>query len=212
MSKGLIGKKLGMTSVFTPDGQYVPVTVIQAGPCVVTQIKTSESDGYNALQLGFAPKKSQRTNKPLQGHFKRSGGQCYTHLREVEVEDPAAFSLGQNIGPDIFRVGERVDVVGTTKGRGFAGVIKRHGFGGGRETHGGKCHRIPGSIGSSATPGKVFRGKKMPGHYGVARQTTRNLQIIDIRPEQNLILVRGPVPGSKQGLVMIKKVKFTKQS
>ena len=212
MSKGLIGKKLGMTSIFTADGRYVPVTVIQAGPCVITQIKTAESDGYDALQLGFEAKKAQRTTKPLQGHFKKSGELCYAQLREFGVEDPAAFSLGQNIGPDIFAVGERVDVVGTTKGRGFAGVIKCHGFGGGRETHGGKCHRIPGSIGSSAWPSKVFRGKKLPGHYGVARQTTRNLEIIDIRPDQNLILVRGAVPGSKQGIVMIQKVKFAKQS
>ena len=209
MSKGLIGKKLGMTGIFSPEGQYIPVTVILAGPCVVTQIKTSDSDGYDALQLAFGDRKIQHTNKPLQGHFKKSGGQSYAYVREVNVEDPAAFSLGQTIGSDIFAVGERVDVVGTTKGRGFAGVIKRHGFGGGRETHGGKCHRIPGSIGCSAFPSKVFRGKKMPGHYGVARQTVRNLEIVDIRPEQNLILVRGAVPGSKQGCVVIKKVKFS---
>lgn len=212
MSKGLLGKKLGMTSIFTPDGQYIPVTVIQAGPCVVTQIKTETNDGYNALQLGFESKKASRTVKPLQGHFKKSGGGFYAHLREVDVEDPDAFAPGQSIGTDIFQVGERVDVVGTTKGRGFAGVIKRHGFSGGRKTHGSKCHRIPGSIGCSAWPSKVIRGKRMPGHYGTARQTTRGLEIVDIRPDENLILVRGAVPGHRQGLVMIKKLKFDKKA
>jgi len=211
MSKALIGKKLGMTSVFTPDGYYIPVTVIQAGPCVVTQIKTEASDGYNALQLGFESKKVNKTSKPLLGHFEKSGGNCFQRLREVEVEDPSAFSLGQSLGSDLFKIGERVDVVGTTKGRGFSGVIKRHGFGGGRATHGGKCHRIPGSIGTSAWPSRVMKGKKMPGRYGTDRQTMRNLEIIDIRPEDNLILVKGAVPGHRQALVMIQKLKFAKK-
>ncbi len=208
MSKGLIGKKLGMTSVFTSDGQHIPVTVIQAGPCVVTQIKTENTDGYNALQLGFESKKAERTNKPQQGHFKKSGDSCFSHLKEFGVDDPNEFSLGQSLGPDLFEIGERVDVVGNTKGRGFAGVIKRHGFGGGRETHGGKCHRIPGSIGCSAWPAKVFKGKKLPGRYGVDQKTTRNLEIVDIRPEENLILVKGSIPGHKEALVMINKLKF----
>jgi large subunit ribosomal protein L3 len=211
MSKALIGKKLGMTSVFTPDGYYIPVTVIQAGPCVVTQIKTEASDGYNALQLGFDSKKVNKTNKPQLGHFEKSGGNCFHRLREVEVEDPSAFSLGQSLGSDLFKIGERVDVVGTTKGRGFSGVIKRHGFSGGRATHGGKCHRIPGSIGTSAWPSRVMKGKKMPGRYGTDRQTMRNLEIIDIRPEDNLILVKGAVPGHRQALVMIQKLKFAKK-
>lgn len=211
MCKALIGRKLGMTSVFTSDGRYIPVTVIQAGPCVVTQIKTEASDGYNALQLGFETKKAAKTKKPQQGHFEKSGGECFARLKEVEVEDPAAFTLGQSVGPDLFRIGEKIDVVGTTKGRGFAGVIKRHGFGGGRETHGGKCHRIPGSIGCSAWPSRVFKGKKMPGRYGQDRQTVRNLEIVDIRPENNLILVKGPVPGHRQALVMIQKLKFAKK-
>jgi large subunit ribosomal protein L3 len=210
MSKGLIGKKLGMTSIFTADGHYVPVTVILAGPCVVTQIKTEANDGYNALQLGFEDKKTSRTTKPLQGHFKASGGAFFRHVLEVEVEDPTQYTLGQNLGPDLFKVGERVDVVGTSKGRGFAGVIKRHGFGGGRATHGGKCHRIPGSIGSSAWPSKVIKGKKMPGRYGTDRKTIRNLEVVDVRPEDNLILVKGPVPGHTQAVVMIKKLKFAK--
>jgi large subunit ribosomal protein L3 len=211
MSRGLIGKKLGMTSVFTADGQYVPVTVIKAGPCVVTQIKTEAIDGYNALQLGFAEKRASRTNKPDQGHFSKSGSQCFYLVREVAVDDPGAFTLGQNLGPDLFIIGEKVDVIGTSKGRGFAGVVKRHKFGGGRKTHGGKCYRIPGSIGSSAWPSKVIKGKKMPGHYGTDRKTIRNLEIVDVRPEENLILIKGAVPGSRDGLVMIKKLKIAKK-
>jgi large subunit ribosomal protein L3 len=197
-----------MTSLFLPDGRFVPVTVIQAGPCVVTQIKTEATDGYNALQLGFDEKRASRTNKPLSGHFVKSGGTCYSHLREFDVDDPASFDLGQSLSTDLFQVGEKIEVVGTTKGRGFAGVMKRHGFGGGRKTHGSKSHRIPGSVGCSAWPARVFRGKKLPGHYGVDRKTVRNLEIVDIRPDQNLILVKGPVPGSKSGLVRINKPKF----
>ena len=208
MSKGLIGKKLGMTSVFTPDGQYVPVTVILAGPCVVTQVKTQTNDGYNALQLGFGDRKASRTTKPLQGHFSKSGGHSYAYLHEVEVDNPDDFSPGATIGLDLFKVGEHVDVVGTSKGRGFSGVMKRHGFGGGRKTHGSKCHRIPGSIGCSAWPAKVIKGKKLPGHYGTERKTVRNLEIIDIRPEENLILIKGSIPGHRQAMIEIKKLKF----
>jgi large subunit ribosomal protein L3 len=208
MSKGLIGKKLGMTSVFTPDGRYIPVTVVLAGPCVITQVKNQTKDGYNALQLGFGEKRASRTTKPLQGHFKKSGGSCFAYLHEVEVENPDDFSAGSAIGLDLFKVGERVDVVGTTKGRGFAGVMKRHGFGGGRKTHGSKCHRIPGSIGCSAWPSKVIKGKKLPGHYGVERKTVRNLEIVDIRPDENLILIKGAIPGHRQAMVEIKKLKF----
>jgi large subunit ribosomal protein L3 len=197
-----------MTSLFLPDGRYVPVTVIQAGPCVVTQIKTEATDGYNALQLGFEEKRASRTNKPMSGHFVKSGGTSYTHLREFSVDDPSGFDLGQSISTDLFQVGEKIEVVGTTKGRGFAGVMKRHGFGGGRKTHGSKSHRIPGSVGCSAWPAKVWRGKKLPGHYGVDRKTVRNLEIVDIRPDQNLILVKGAVPGAKSGLVRINKPKF----
>lgn len=207
-SKGLIGRKLGMTSVFTPDGRYLPVTVVLAGPCVVTQIKTVDTDGYNALQIGFGEKKSSRITKPMQGHLKKSGGQRFAFLQEVGVDNPEEFDVGQTIGLDVFEVGERIDVVGTTKGRGFSGVMKRHGFGGGRKTHGSKCHRVPGSIGCSAWPSKVIKGKKLPGHYGVERKTTRNLEIVDIRPEENLILLKGPVPGHRQALVKLNKVKF----
>ena len=210
MCKGLIGKKLGMTGLFTAEGQHTPVTVLKVGPCVVTQIKTVENDGYNALQLGFGEKKASRINKPIQGHLKKSGPGRYAYLREVSVDDPAEYSLGQTISLDVFEVGERVNVTGTTKGRGFAGVIKRHGFHGGSQSHGSRSQRIPGSIGCSATPAKVIKGKKMPGHYGNERHTVRNVEIIDIRPEQHLILVKGAVPGSSRGLVAIKKPKFAK--
>jgi len=207
MFNALMGKKLGMTGLFTPEGQYVPVTVIEAGPCVVTQIKMVATDGYDALQLGFDQKKETRTNKPMRGHFEKSGGKCFRHVQEVSVENPGEYSVGQEVKLDLFSVGERVDVVGLTKGRGFAGVIKRHGFHGGRKTHGSKSHRIPGSIGCSAYPARVIKGKKMPGQYGVARKTARNLEIVDIRPDDNLILVRGAIPGAKSALVTIQKLK-----
>jgi large subunit ribosomal protein L3 len=210
MCKGLMGKKLGMTGLFLPDGQYVPVTVIEAGPCVVTQIKTAETDGYNALQLGFGKKKESRANKPLKGHFRKSDSGAFDFVKEFAVGDPGEYSLGQQITLDIFKVGERVDVVGTTKGRGFAGVMKRHGFHGGRKTHGSHSHRIPGSVGCSASPAKIIKGKKMPGQYGNDRQTMRNLKVVDIRPEDNLILLKGAVPGSKSGLVTINKLRFSK--
>ena len=208
MSNGLIGKKLGMTGFFLPDGRYVPVTVIEVGPCVVTQIKTAEKDGYNALQLGFGEKKESRVNKPLKGHFSKGAAGAYDTLKEFAVADPAEYNLGQKITLEMFNVGERVDVIGTTKGRGFAGVMKRHGFHGGRKTHGSHSHRIPGSVGCSASPSKIIKGKKMPGRYGNARQTVRNLEVVDIRPEDNLILIKGAVPGAKSGLVTIKKLKF----
>lgn len=210
MCKGLIGKKLGMTGIYTPEGERVPVTVLQVGPCVITQIKTVATDGYNALQLGFGEKKASRINKPIAGHLKKSGQEGFAFLREVSVDNPDEFSLGQTISPDMFKVGERVEVTGRSKGRGFAGVIKRHGFHGGKKTHGSHSHRIPGSIGCSATPAKVIKGKKMPGHFGDERNTVRNLEIVDIRPEQNLIMIKGAVPGSKSGLVSINKLKFAK--
>ena len=208
MCRGLLGKKLGMTGLFSSEGEYIPITVIEAGPCVVTQIKTTDSDGYNALQLGFNEKKGSRVIKPLQGHFQKSGDRCFSFLREFPVDNPEDYNLGQTISLDMFEVGERVDVVGTTKGRGFTGVIKRHGFHGGRKTHGSKSHRIPGSIGCSATPSKVIKGKKLPGHYGNQRKTVRNMEIIDIRPDENLLLLKGAVPGARSGLIAIKKPKF----
>jgi large subunit ribosomal protein L3 len=208
MCKGLVGKKLGMTSVFGPNGKYIPVTVLQVGPCVVTQIKKGETDGYSALQLGFGVKKEKKTTKPLQGHFKKAGKGFFSSLKEVGVENPDDYSLGQTIGPEIFAVGEKVNVTGITKGRGFSGVMKRHGFAGGRMTHGCKNHRVPGSIGCSATPAKVIKGKRMPGQYGGETKTVRNLEIVDIRPDENLILLKGPLPGCRSGIVTINKVLF----
>ena len=197
---------MGMTGLFSSEGKYFPVTVLQAGPCVVTQIKTVATDGYNALQLGFGEKKKSRINKPLKGHLKRSGEGCFELLREFSVDNPADYEPGQTLTPDMFKIGERIDVTGSSKGRGFSGVIKRHGFHGGGETHGSHSHRVPGSIGCSAWPAKVIKGRKMPGHYGNEQKTTKNLEIIEIRPEQNLVFVKGAVPGSISGFVLIKKL------
>ena len=208
MCKGLMGKKLGMSGLFLPDGRYVPVTVIEAGPCVVTQIKTEETDGYNALQLGFGNKKESRVNKPLKGHFSKSTSGAFDYVKEFGVTNPGEYSLGQQITLELFKIGEHVDVIGASKGRGFSGVIKRHGFHGGRKTHGSHSHRIPGSIGCSAWPAKVIKGKKMPGRYGNERKTIRNLEVVDIRPADNIILIKGAVPGAKSGLVTINKLKF----
>lgn len=212
MCKGLIGKKLGMTGVFTPEGDYIPITVIQLGPCVVTQIKTQATDGYNALQLGFGDKKLSRTNKPLKGHFVKSGGNCFKVLKEFAADDPSQYSPGQTIAiTDVFKIGEKVDVAGTTKGRGFTGVIKRHGFHGGKDTHGCMSHRVPGSIGASAWPSRVVKGKRMPGHYGNERQTTRNMLIVDVRPEDNIVMLKGAIPGHTSGVVEIRKPKIVKK-
>jgi len=210
MCKGIIGKKLGMTNLFAADGRFIPVTVVQAGPCVVTQVKTEAKDGYNALQLGFGEKKPERTNKPLQGHFKASGGGAYAYLREVAVDDPAEFRLGQTITLDMFAVGEKVDVTGTSKGRGFQGVVRRHGFRLGRKTHGSHSYREPGSIGNAAWPAKVIKGKKLPGQFGNDRTIVRNLEIVDIRPEENLMMIKGALPGTRSGLVAINKALFIK--
>jgi len=207
MCKGLIGKKLGMTSLFTPEGQYIPVTVIELGPCVVTQVKSETTDGYNAIQLGFGTKKASRVTKPLEGHFKKSGG-SFAVLREVPVDGAMKYEVGQTVPLDIFTIGEKVDIVGTTKGRGFSGVTKRHGFHLGRKTHGSKSYRIPGSVGCSAWPAKIIRGKKMPGQYGNHRKSVRNLEIVDIRPDQNLVMIKGAVPGHRDALVMVNKLKF----
>lgn len=205
--RGLIGKKLGMTGQFSPDGKYVPVTVLEVGPCVVTQVKTEAKDGYNALQLGFGAKRERHINKPIRGHLAKSGAKGVSTLQEVDVEDPDAYSPGQTITVDMFAVGEKVEITGFTKGRGFSGVIKRHGFHGGKKTHGSHSHRIPGSIGCSAWPAKVIRGKKLPGRYGNERKTIQNVEVFDIRPKENLLLLKGAVPGCKTGIVTIKKSK-----
>ena len=195
-----------MIGVFSPEeGNYVPATVVMVGPCVVTQIKTEPSDGYNALQLGFGEKKKKRINKPLAGHLRKSGDRSVAFLREVSVDNPGDFEIGQTITLEMFKVGEHVDVTGTSKGRGFSGVIKRHGFHGGKKTHGSHSHRIPGSIGCSAWPAKVIKGKKLPGHYGNERKTVKNLEIVDIRPAENIVLFKGAIPGPRSGLIAIRK-------
>jgi large subunit ribosomal protein L3 len=209
MHKGLLGRKLGMSSLFSPEGQQVPVTVLEVGPCVVTQVKTRAIDGYDALQVGFVEKRAKRINKPVQGHLKKSGGQAYAFLKEISVDDPSEYTLGQALTIDMFQVGERVDISGVSKGRGFSGVIKRWGFSGGGATHGSMFHRAPGSVGASATPSRITKGRKMPGHYGNKRVTVRNLEIVDIRPDQHLLIVKGAVPGCRSGLVEVRKPKFT---
>jgi large subunit ribosomal protein L3 len=205
MVKALIGKKLGMSQLFSPDGEVTPVTVIQAGPCTVTQIKSVDSDGYNAVQLGFGEKKPQRTTKPSLGHFKKSGKGPFAVLREVRVDDVGEFELGQEVSADIFQVGELVHVVGRSKGKGFAGTIKRWNFSRGPMSHGGMNKRPPGSIGCSASPSRVIKGRKMPGHMGNQMTTVKGLMVVDVRPEENIILIRGAVPGGRNGVVFIKK-------
>ncbi len=201
----LLGKKIGMTNVFSASGELVPVTVVQVGPCVVTQVKTVETDGYNSLQLAFDEKKVEKLTKPMAGHLKKATDKGFRVLREFRTDDVADVELGSTRGADLFSVGEKVTISGITKGRGFQGTIKRHGFSRGPETHGNRNHRKPGSVGNSAWPGKIIKGKKMPGHMGVERETVKNLTIVDIRPDENLLLVKGAVPGWKTGILEVKK-------
>jgi large subunit ribosomal protein L3 len=204
MEKGLIGRKLGMTQIFAADGASVPVTVIEAGPCTVIQKKTEEADGYNAIQLGFGRKRQKNVTKPLQGHFAKADRGFFRVLREFKTRTAVELEPGQELTASIFAVGDFVDVTGTSKGRGFAGGVKRHGFKGGKATHGSMFHRAPGSIGASAAPSRVFKGQRLPGHMGDVRKTVQNLLIMGVRPELNVILVKGAVPGSKNGIVVIK--------
>ncbi|MCE5282353.1 MAG: 50S ribosomal protein L3 [Deltaproteobacteria bacterium] len=204
MTKGLIGKKLGMTQVFSDEGVSVPVTVIEVEPSVIVQKKTKETDGYDALQLGYGRIKQKSVSKPLQGHFKKADKGFFRILREFRMDVEGA-EPGQEFNAEMFEPGDYVDIVGTTKGKGFAGVVKRHGFGGGRATHGSMFHRAPGSIGASADPSRVFKGTRLPGHMGSERKTVQNLLVWAVRPEMNVILVRGAVPGSRKGYVLIKQ-------
>jgi large subunit ribosomal protein L3 len=204
--KGLIGQKIGMTSLFTTTGEQIPVTVINAGPCVITQIKTLATDGYSSIQLAYGDIEEKKVNKPIKGHFEKSGGKTYKVLKEFKVDDTEIYKLGQSIkAEDIFKVGDKINVTGTTKGRGFSGVIKRHGFHGGKKTHGSMSHRIPGSIGCSATPSRVIKGKKLPGQYGNSQKTVKNIEIIDIRPENNIVMIKGAIPGCNKGLIALYK-------
>jgi large subunit ribosomal protein L3 len=202
MITGILGKKIGMTQVFKDGGTVEAVTAIEAGPCTVTQIKTRAKEGYEAVQIGFGPAK--RVNRPQRGHLKKLGP--YRHLREFRVEDAAKIQLGQTVDVGIFNPGDLVDVTGTSKGRGFAGVVKRHHFAGSSKTHGqSDRHRAPGSIGAGTDPGRVIKGLKMAGHMGDERVTVRKLQVVKADPERNLLLVRGAVPGARNGLLLIEK-------
>lgn len=203
MIQGLIGKKLGMSQIFDDAGLAHPVTVLEVGPCVVTQIRTDERDGYSAVQLGFGLDK--RLNRPERGHRAASGFMSKT-LREVQADDVSQFSVGQVITADAFAAGDLVDVIGTSKGRGFQGGVKRHGFSGGPKTHGQSDRlRAPGSIGSSATPGRVFKGMRMAGRMGNDRVTVQNLKVLRVDPERNLLLVQGSVPGANEGVVIVQR-------
>ena len=202
---GLIGRKVGMTQLFDEKGDVVPITVIEAGPCTVTEIRTSERDGYTALQLGFGTNKEKRFTKPVLGQFKKRNLPPSRHLREFRIKDVATFTLGQTLNASVFEKGEFVDVEGTTKGRGFAGIIKRHGFKGGHASHGPTMGREPGSIGSSAYPSRVIKGKRLPGRMGGKPLTSKNLMVAGVDVEQNVVLVRGAIPGPTNGLVFILK-------
>ena len=205
MAIGLIGRKIGMTQVFSEEGEVLPVTVIEAGPCFVITKKTVEKHGYNAIQLGFGSQKESRVSLPLLGQFKKANVPPCRILKEFRLDDVQPFEIGQKLTLDLFSIGEKVTITGRSKGRGFAGVVKRWGFRGGRSSHGSMFHRAPGSIGSSADPSRVFKGKKLPGHYGNAKVTVRNLEIVDIKVEENLLVVKGSVPGGKRGVVIVKK-------
>ena len=204
MKKGLIGKKLGMTQIFDEKGNVVPVTVIEAGPCVVAQVKTDETDGYNAIQLGYGEVKAKHINKPEAGHFAKSKLENKKHLREFRLEDISNFKVGDEVKADIFATGEKVDIQGTSKGKGFQGVIKRHGQHRGPMGHGSMYHRRPGSMGATSTPGRVFKGKKLPGHMGSVTVTIQNLDVVAVDMDKNVILVKGSVPGAKGAILKIK--------
>ena len=202
MVPGIIGKKIGMTQVFKDDGTVEAVTAIEAGPCIVTQVKTLARDGYDAVQVGYGPAK--RLNSPERGHLGKLG--LFRHLREFSVSDPGAVEVGQVLNVSLFKAGDLVDVTGTSKGRGFAGVVKRHHFAGGPKTHGqSDRHRAPGSIGATTTPGRVFKGMRMAGHMGNERVTVKGLKVVQAVPDRNLLLVRGAVPGARNGLLTIKR-------
>ncbi len=204
MKKGIIGKKIGMTQIFDEKGNVIPVTVIEATPNVVAQVKTVETDGYNSIQLGYGEIKDKHINKPEKGHFTKAGLTAKKHLREFRVEDVENYKVGDEVKADIFEAGEKIDVQGTTKGKGFQGVIKRHGQHRGPMGHGSMYHRRPGSMGSTSTPGRVFKGKKLPGHMGRVTVTIQNLDVVRVDMDKNVILVKGSVPGAKGAILKIK--------
>ena len=211
MKKAIIGKKVGMTQIFDESGKVIPVTVIEAGPCVVAQVKSNETDGYNAVQLGFGDVKESKVNKPVKGHFAKSKLALKKHLREFRLDDISSYKIGDEVKADIFAAGEKIDVQGTSKGKGFQGVIKRHGQHRGPMGHGSMYHRRPGSMGSTSTPGRVFKGKKLPGHMGKVTVTIQNLDVVRVDMDKNVILLKGSVPGAKGSILKIKSaVKATK--
>lgn len=201
---GILGKKIGMTRMYSETGSVIGVTVVETGPCYVLQKKTAGKEGYNAIQVGFGAKKESRENKPKAGHFKSAGQGCFYHVKEFRVDDPDQYELGQKIAvSDLFKIGDVVDVTGTSKGKGFQGVMKRHGFSGGPGGHGSNFHRAPGSIGMCAWPARVVKGKKLPGRMGGNVVTKKNVIIVDIREDDNVMVVKGPLPGAKTGVVQI---------
>ncbi|ADL11713.1 50S ribosomal protein L3 [Acetohalobium arabaticum] len=205
MTREILGKKVGMTQIFDDEGEVIPVTVIEAGPCSIVQKKTEEKDGYKAIQLGFGEAKESKLNKPLKGHFDKYGVEPKEYIREVRINEEDEYEVGDEIKADIFAVGDRVDVTGTSKGKGFAGTVKRWNFNLGPKTHGSRNYRLPGSIGASADPARVFKGKKMPGRMGREQVTIQNLKVAKVDPEKNILAVKGAVPGPKKALVRIKE-------
>ena len=205
MNKAIIGKKVGMSQVFNEDGKVIPVTVVEAGPCPVVQKKTVEKDGYEAVQVAFGTISSKNVNKPMAGHYKKANVEPKRILKEFKFENYASFEIGSEIKADIFAVGDRVDVSGTSKGKGFSGTIKRHNFHIGPMAHGSGYHRGVGSMGSCSSPSRVFKNKKMPGQYGNTKCTVQNLQIVKVDAERNILLVKGAIPGAKGGIVIVKQ-------
>ena len=204
MKKALIGKKLGMTQIFDENGTVIPVTVLEAGPCVVAQVKTVETDGYNAIQLGFGDVKESKINKPEKGHFAKSKLTPKKHLREFRLDSVENINVGDELKADTFTAGDQLDIQGTSKGKGFQGVIKRHGQSRGPMGHGSMYHRRPGSMGPTSTPGRVFKGKKLPGHMGSQTITIQNLEVVRVDLDKNVILVKGSVPGAKGAILKLK--------
>ena len=205
MKKAILATKVGMTQIFNEDGSLIPVTVLQAGPCVVTQVKTAENDGYSAVQVGFVDKREKLVNKPLKGHFDKAGVSYKRYVREFKLEDAEGYAVAQEIKADVFAAGDKIDATAISKGKGFQGAIKRHGQSRGPMTHGSKFHRHAGSNGSASDPSKVFKGKKMPGQMGNKQVTIQNLEVVKVDAENNLLLVKGAVPGPKKSLVKIKE-------
>ena len=204
MKKAIIGKKIGMTQIFDETGKVIPVTVIEAGPCVVAQVKTYETDGYDAIQLGYGDVKENKVNRPVKGHYAKASLTPKKHLREFRVDSIESYKVGDEVKADTFAAGDKIDVQGTSKGKGFQGVIKRHGQHRGPMGHGSMYHRRPGSMGSTSTPGRVFKGKKLPGHMGVQTITIQNLDVVRVDMDKNVILVKGSVPGVKGAILKIK--------